>query len=462
MIRDVARLVDHDDLLLFVAGWRPLQIATGANRARVCPTRRRFVRAQFQTGPLLDRLRRRLLGARLRGFEQPVGERRLTILLRKEAVDLRLEVELFGNRGLWCLTDAAGRISELSRVSKTGRRSLRPGEPYQPPPGGARAAEEPERFAPPCLAAVDEHFTALDLEQEEQRLRLELSRVLERSRRQLQRRIAGLAEQQRQAERAPELRLRADMLLAYGFAAGRGARSLTVPHPEEPDRQWQIPLAPDKPIQDQADALYRRARKLEQAGPRAKERQAAAKQELAELETLDPMDTAHGHDALLALRDELRDRGLVQRPPSPPTVEKARLKKALRGESFRVFRSIDGYTILVGRDNRQNDKLSIAVARGNDLWLHVGGGHAGSHVVVRVPKGKTASLDTLLDAGTLAVHFSKARGASRCDVTYTHAKNVRKSKGLAPGRVTVAHARTLVVDADAARLERILDTLQSE
>jgi predicted ribosome quality control (RQC) complex YloA/Tae2 family protein len=71
-------------------------------------------------------------------------------------------------------------------------------------------------------------------------------------------------------------------------------------------------------------------------------------------------------------------------------------------------------------------------------------------------------LETLLDAGTLAVHFSKARGAGRCEVTYTHAKNVRKPKGLPPGRVTVAHAKTLVVDADAARLKRLLNTLQSQ
>ena len=81
--------------------------------------------------------------------------------------------------------------------------------------------------------------------------------------------------------------------------------------------------------------------------------------------------------------------------------------------------------------------------------------------MVRLPKGKTASLETMLDAGTLAVHFSKARGAGKCEVTYTQCKHVRKPKGLPPGRVTVTHQKTLIVVADASLLQRILDTLDA-
>ena len=261
-VLDVVRLADRDDLLLFLEGRRALQIATGAGRARLTTTRRRFAKENFQTGPLADRLRQHLVGSRIVGFEQADNERRLTILLRTDNDNLRLEVELFGNRGLWCLTDADGQISELSRLPKTGARLLRPGGHYQAPAATSRLAAAPERFMAPCLAAVDQHFTALDLEEENQRLWGELQRAVERRRRQLHGRIAGLAEQQRQAERAPELRLRADMLLAYGFGADRGAESLTVPHPEDPDRQWTIPLVPHQPIQEQADLLYRRARKL--------------------------------------------------------------------------------------------------------------------------------------------------------------------------------------------------------
>ena len=95
-------------------------------------------------------------------------------------------------------------------------------------------------------------------------------------------------------------------------------------------------------------------------------------------------------------------------------------------------------------------------ARGNDLWFHVGQGYAGSHVVVRLPRTKTASLETLLDAATLAVHFSKARGNPSCEVIYTQAKHVHKPKGLPPGAVVPSHTKTLHVRGEEARLTRLL------
>ena len=118
--------------------------------------------------------------------------------------------------------------------------------------------------------------------------------------------------------------------------------------------------------------------------------------------------------------------------------------------------------MFVGRNNKENDRLSKSVARGNDLWFHVGQGYAGSHVVLRLPKEKTASLESLLDAGTLALHFSKARNATRCEIIYTPAKNVRKPKGLPPGKVTTTNTKTLLVDRDEERLRRLLDSLGSD
>ena len=97
-------------------------------------------------------------------------------------------------------------------------------------------------------------------------------------------------------------------------------------------------------------------------------------------------------------------------------------------------------------------------ANGNDLWLHVGGGRPGSHVIVRLPRNKTASLETLLDAGTLAVHFSKARGEPRMDVIYTLRKHVRKPKGLPAGAVVPAHTKTVTVVTEEPRLRRLLDS----
>jgi len=97
-------------------------------------------------------------------------------------------------------------------------------------------------------------------------------------------------------------------------------------------------------------------------------------------------------------------------------------------------------------------------AKGNDLWLHVGGGRPGSHVVVRLPKQKTASLETLLDAATLAVYYSKSRGEPRIEVIYTFKKHIKKPKGLPAGAVVPAHTKTVTVLADKQRLSRLLAT----
>ena len=100
----------------------------------------------------------------------------------------------------------------------------------------------------------------------------------------------------------------------------------------------------------------------------------------------------------------------------------------------------------------------MRIAKGNDLWLHVGGGRPGSHVIIRLPKQKTASLETLLDAAVLAVHFSKARGESRIDVIYTQKKHVRKPKGLPAGAVVPAQTKTITVQREDDRLRRLLDS----
>ncbi len=103
----------------------------------------------------------------------------------------------------------------------------------------------------------------------------------------------------------------------------------------------------------------------------------------------------------------------------------------------------------------ENDALTRAVARGNDLWLHARG-VGGAHVVARLDRGKAPDQETLLDAAHLAVHFSDARGASQADVAYTRAKHVRKPRGAAPGAVLYVQEKVILLRVEPARVERLL------
>jgi len=142
----------------------------------------------------------------------------------------------------------------------------------------------------------------------------------------------------------------------------------------------------------------------------------------------------------------------VEPPPDEKPAARKREAPEAR-EPYRRFVSLEGFPIWVGRNDAENDRLSGREARGRDLWLHVDG-FGGSHVLVRLPKEKTASRETLLDAANLASFFSQARGR-RVDVTYTQAKHVRKPRKGKPGLVTLSRRSLIRIEPDGPRLERL-------
>ena len=184
-----------------------------------------------------------------------------------------------------------------------------------------------------------------------------------------------------------------------------------------------------------------------------------AETELVELSAAADLLKDPSEPNLNAVRTRLDALGLLPKPKAEKSkANTSKKKKDGEAVPFRRFTSAEGYPIFVGRNNNQNDELTMRYANGNDLWLHVGGGRPGSHVVVRMPKQKTASLETLLDAATLAVYYSKSRGEERIEVVYTFRKNIKKPKGLPPGAVVPAQTKAITVFADKDRLARLLNS----
>ncbi|MHC5065674.1 MAG: NFACT RNA binding domain-containing protein [Planctomycetota bacterium] len=466
-IRDVAQLRDREDLLLFFRSEdeaRPksaaLHVAIGRDRARVCTTTRRWPKEAWATSPRIDRLRQALIGKRFAGSAQAEGEQRCKISFTNGKEILHLEVELFGSRGFWTLTTESGEMLVLSRLARRAGQTMQSGDPYQPPGSfNATRPRLPSRFPTPVLAKIDRAFTDIDLEEESNRTLNQACKRLAKEIQKLTTQVSGLEQQRLAMLDAEGIRQKADLLLAFGFSADKSARELLVDDPKRAGEQIRIPLQPGRSIQEQADRIYKKARKYEDGLPRCEERLALLQGRLQELQLgLKRIQEGESMSAS-AIQEQLVDLGLAaSAAPSKP--EEARIRKITRGENLRRAISAEGYLILIGRNNRQNDKLSTSLARGNDLWFHIGRGRAGSHVVLRLPKGKTASLESLLDAGTLAVHFSKSRAEPIAEVIYTQAKNVSKPKGLAPGKVLADHVKALRVDLDPMRLKRLLDSAE--
>ncbi len=109
----------------------------------------------------------------------------------------------------------------------------------------------------------------------------------------------------------------------------------------------------------------------------------------------------------------------------------------------RRFTSPDGMTVLVGRTAADNDILTFKLAATKDFWFHVAGA-SGSHVVVRNPEGQARlPRATARFAAALAAGYSKARRGGRTAVHWTTCGDVRKPRGLAPGKVTLRRSNTV-------------------
>jgi predicted ribosome quality control (RQC) complex YloA/Tae2 family protein len=120
------------------------------------------------------------------------------------------------------------------------------------------------------------------------------------------------------------------------------------------------------------------------------------------------------------------------------------------------YKSSDGLTIYVGKNNVQNDTLTLKTASSNDIWLHTKN-IPGSHVIIRKQKGDIPK-STLEEAALLAAYHSKAKMSAQVEVDYTTVKNVKKPKGAKPGMVTYVNYKTVFVTPHEElvnKLERI-------
>ena len=135
----------------------------------------------------------------------------------------------------------------------------------------------------------------------------------------------------------------------------------------------------------------------------------------------------------------------------------ARQKRSYPGLSLEH----SGWTILIGRSAKENDELLRRHVRGSDLWLHARD-WPGSYVFIKGRREKSVPLELLLDAGMLAIYYSKGRSNGGGDLYYTFAKNLRRVKGGPKGLVLPAHEKNLTVKIDDARIKELRSLIRDE
>ena len=242
-------------------------------------------------------------------------------------------------------------------------------------------------------------------------------------------------------------RLFGELITANIYALSKGMEKALVVNYYDPDGQSiEIPLDKNKSPQENAKNYFKKYNKAKTAFVYSGKEIEALKQEIAYLESvLYAIENAENTTQLNEIRLELYEQGYAKQP-----MTKGKKVAPSPVAPLKIVSS-DGFEILIGRSNKENDKLTLKMARHEDIWLHTKN-VPGSHVVIRT-EGKEVPPNTLLEAAQYAAWFSKARNTSKIEVDYTFVRNVKKPSGAKPGMVIYTNYNTIVASPKAPESE---------
>ncbi|MGI5838369.1 MAG: Rqc2 family fibronectin-binding protein [bacterium] len=260
----------------------------------------------------------------------------------------------------------------------------------------------------------------------------------------------GIAEALTAAQNALSLQLAGELILANIHRLRQGDSVLTAVNYYDP-AQPEITVELDARFTPAENAQryfkqYAKAKKSLAILGRQQQENAA---EISYLENVETLAAQAGTAAELAdIRQEMIEQGYLAAPAS------RRNNKTRPEEPSQPLRRItaDGYTVLVGRNNKQNDRLTLREAAPDDIWLHTKD-IPGSHVIIRVKDGRPVPETTLREAAALAAYYSKARASANVPVDYTAVRHVRKPRGAKPGMVIYDHQKTVFADPHPGRAD---------
>jgi len=279
-----------------------------------------------------------------------------------------------------------------------------------------------------------------------------LAAVVDQHLRRLDRKIQLQQQEVEAARRAEEYRTAGDLLMSYLHEVQPGASRVELPNFYDGGRPFAIELDPSETPAANAQRYYRKYQKAKKTLEKAAAQLEASRSERAYLESVKTaLELSESPAELEEVEEELRREGYLPERTGPG--QKPRAKAQAAASSPLTWTSSDGFRIVVGRNNRQNDLVTMQMARGDDLWLHAQG-IPGAHVIVQTG-GKDVPEQTLLEAAVLAALYSKARDSANVPVDYTFRRYVRKPRGAKPGMVIYDHQRTLFVTPDPHLPERL-------
>ena len=243
----------------------------------------------------------------------------------------------------------------------------------------------------------------------------------------------------KKCEDKDNFKIKGDLLTSYIYSIKKGDRNFTTFNFfSEKGEEITIPLDENKTPSENIQSYYKKYNKLKKSEESAIEQLEKNDEELQYLySVLTNIENCESYSEIDDIKEELISTGYVRkRKANGKSSKKAKSSKPIH------YISSDGIDIFVGKNNIQNDYLSLKFANKNFMWLHTKN-IPGSHVIIcsnNIPD------NTLVEAATLAAHYSKAKDSSKVPVDYTLVKNLKKPNGSNPGMVIYHTNYTIYVE----------------
>ena len=300
---------------------------------------------------------------------------------------------------------------------------------------------------PSFSALLDAFYEAREKQERARQRGADLLRAASTARDRLRRKLALQEKEYAATQDRDKLRVQGDLITANLYRMERGQARLECENYYEAGAPASIPLDPLLTPQQNAAKYYKRYAKAKTAEKYLREQMDLARRDLEYLESvLAEIAQAETEADYLDIRAELREAGFLKKQGRG---KKEKSRPAAPWE----FCTSSGLRVLAGRNNRQNDKLTLKDADRRDLWLHTQKIH-GSHVILRCA-GRTPSEEDIAEAAMVAAWFSQARESGNVPVDYTEVRNVKKPAGARPGMVIYTTCRTVNVTPEEAAVERL-------
>lgn len=246
------------------------------------------------------------------------------------------------------------------------------------------------------------------------------------------------------SENAENYRRDGELLTTFMTQVPRGASEVTLPNYYEEDQPIKIALDPALSPNQNAQKYFHQYQKLKNAVKLIGKQIEDAKNEIQYLESVLSQLEIAGPMDIDVIKEELTAEGYLKRN----TAKKQKRKKPSQPDHYL---SDDGTLILVGKNNLQNDQLSLKTAKKTDYWLHAKN-IPGSHVII---KSDHPTDETITLAAELAAYFSKYRHSAQVPVDLVQVKHLRKPNGAKPGYVIYENQKTIIVTPEEEKIKKM-------